>query len=130
MPQLPKQLKKIHVCLEAPHNSVRQMVTVLVLTRCGDGCRWYRPGPPFVPVKVLDLVRKVLGFVPLTMWGRYGSPVPHKVSMPFNSSIVLLLSKHSHSDTRVNACIHFATQMWYVFYVACGIWCMVLQSVL
>ena len=41
--------------------------------------RWYRPGPPFVPVKMLDVIRKVMGFVPLTMWGRFGSPVPHKV---------------------------------------------------
>lgn len=42
-------------------------------------CRWYRPGPPLVPVRVVDAVRKVLGFVPLTMWGRFGTPVPHKV---------------------------------------------------
>ena len=58
------------------------LLLLLLLLPCKSvliWCRWYRPGPPFVPVKVLDFVRKVLGFVPLTMWGRFGSPVPHKV---------------------------------------------------
>lgn len=56
-----------------------------------DTYSWYRPGPPLVPVRVVDAVRKVLGFVPLTMWGRFGTPVPHKVPMMvvFGKPIVL-----------------------------------------
>lgn len=42
-------------------------------------CRWYRPGPPFVSTAVVQWIRKRLGYVPLLMWGRWGTFVPHKV---------------------------------------------------
>ena len=46
---------------------------------CALCCSWYRPGPPFVSTNVVDYVRKKLGFVPLLMWGRFGTFVPNKV---------------------------------------------------
>lgn len=48
-------------------------------TKTNGYCRWVRPGPPYVPQQVVDFFRRVLGFVPLIMWGIWYSAVPHKV---------------------------------------------------
>ena len=42
-------------------------------------CRWVRPGPPYVPQQIVDFFRRLLGFVPLIMWGIWYSAVPYKV---------------------------------------------------
>lgn len=42
---------------------------------------WLRPGPPLIPNMVVETVRKWLGFIPLIMWGRWGTTIPHKVPM-------------------------------------------------
>lgn len=41
--------------------------------------RWWRPGPPFIPQSLVEAIRKRIGFMPLMMWGRFGTPIPHKV---------------------------------------------------
>lgn len=46
-----------------------------------DTYSWVRPGPPYVPQRVVDFFRRVLGFVPLIMWGVWFSAVPYKVPM-------------------------------------------------
>lgn len=42
---------------------------------------WWRPGPPFIPQSLVEAIRKRIGFMPLMMSGRFGTPIPHKVPM-------------------------------------------------
>ncbi len=59
-------------------------------------CRWIRPGPQYV----VDFFRRVLGFVPLLMWGIWYSAVPYKVradvSPCFWLPMVVLFSPSRH----------------------------------
>lgn len=37
---------------------------------------WYRPGPPWIPASVVQLISRGIGFAPLILWGAYGTAVP------------------------------------------------------
>jgi 1-acyl-sn-glycerol-3-phosphate acyltransferase len=41
-----------------------------------DMLTWYRPGPPIVPEAALHSFSRKTGFVPLAMWGVWGTPLP------------------------------------------------------
>lgn len=42
---------------------------------------WVRPGPPLVPNWLVERVSRTFGAVPIGMFGRYGSSMPHRAPM-------------------------------------------------
>lgn len=44
---------------------------------------------------VVETVRKWLGFIPLIMWGRWGTTIPHKVSFLVAAEVVKQSSTQS-----------------------------------
>ena len=42
---------------------------------------WVKLGPPFVPQWVAESIARFIGFLPLFMYGRWGTPLPHKVCL-------------------------------------------------
>lgn len=42
---------------------------------------WVKPGPPIVPASVVERVARTIGFLPLLIWGRWGTPLPHQIPM-------------------------------------------------
>lgn len=42
---------------------------------------WARPGPPWVPQRWLDALSRLIGFVPMLLYGRWGTPVAYRMPM-------------------------------------------------
>jgi hypothetical protein len=45
------------------------------------GLSWARPGPPFFSEAFVARVSRSLGALPLALWGRWGTPAPHRKPM-------------------------------------------------
>ena len=43
---------------------------------------WVKLGPPFLPQWLAQRTAKAIGFLPLLMYGVWGSPLPHPVRSP------------------------------------------------
>ena len=44
-----------------------------------DAYSWVKMGPPVVPQWLTQRIARMIGFLPLFMFGMYGSPLPHPV---------------------------------------------------
>ncbi len=50
---------------------------------------------------VVETVRKWLGFIPLMMWGRWGTTIPHKVAFLVAAELVNSLVYSTQSQTKL-----------------------------
>eukprot|EP00884_Botryococcus_braunii_P007200 jgi/Botrbrau1/16481/Bobra.0142s0075.1 len=42
---------------------------------------WVKPGPPVLPAPLVERIARTIGFLPLLIWGVWGTPLPHPVPM-------------------------------------------------
>lgn len=81
-----------------------------VWTRCErpqqtETYTWYRPGPPWVPQPLVDMLSRALGAVPIVMHGIWGTPMPHRVPMAVVIGKALQVRRPLHVLQRpLNAC--------------------------
>ena len=52
-----------------------------------DMFHWAKLGPPLIPQWLAERIARAIKFLPLLMWGAWGSPVPRKVCLPASAAL-------------------------------------------
>lgn len=65
-----------------------------------DAYGWLKLGPPAVPQDLTERLARAIGFLPLFMYGRWGTPLPRKVCLPTNLSPLAEYKMETYAEWR------------------------------